>query len=123
RTRVTEEEVGRQRAAPGQVGTVDHQRINQFRGLTGGGVAPLLEPLAVGRTVDAQLRLHVVGLAGDGEALLELVALDVQCHHTRATTITTDRRRVALVPDRTGVPVTRDRARGDVRQRQPLDTE
>src|SRR5699024_12457209 len=92
-------------------------------GRTRGGAPPLVVPLAVGRTVDAQLRLHVVGLAGDGEALLELVALDVQCPHTRATTITTDRRRVALVADRTGVPVTRDRARGDVRERQSLDTE
>src|SRR5699024_12586912 len=91
--------------------------------LTCGGGAPLLEPLAVGRAVDSQLRLHAVGFTGDGEALLELVARDVQCPHARATTIAADRRRVALVADRTGVPVTRDRARGDVRERQSLDTE
>src|SRR5690606_9290770 len=72
---------------------------------------------------DAQLRLDPVGLAGDGVALLELAALDVQRHHAGAAAVPADGRGVAVLADLARVPVARDRARGDVRERQALDAE
>ncbi len=119
-------EVGGEPGLPGQVLAGHHVRVAQLgRGALRVVVPrlPLGVPVAVGGGVETQLGLDAVALAGHRVPFRERVAPDVEREQAGPAAVAPDRDGVTVLGQLAGVPVTGDRARGDVRERQPFDAE